>query len=284
MGGDGLFLRETWRTIGFANSQSQKRPLEAGRLWTGSLDEYLKLARGDVLFRRTEKAPHARARARACGERVYILLRTCSNVAGTNLGIPAWNQGALRSSASSLRLFRLSVLSGKGGGVGVEPWVLPSAGTELLDVLICDLLFDLNSASVPESGQLCPILKIKEPSFTNRREARDRGEKGASGEPPVRLGLPVVLDVEVLRVGDGRVDGVVEALGRRDFVVRRPRTLWVDDRLVYVAPGMGPVRRAGRRAATADERAAVILAVQPKNVASTCQTHRQPLYQRRLVR
>lgn len=47
---------------------------------------------------------------------------------------------------------------------------------------------------------------------------------------------------------------------------------------------MGPVRRAGRRAATADERAAVILAVQPKNVASTCQTHRQPLYQRRLVR
>lgn len=103
--------------------------------------------------------------------------------------------------------------------------MLPSAGTELLDVLICDLLFDLNSASVPESGQLCPILKIKEPSFTNRREARDRGEKGASGEPPVRLGLPVVLDVEVLRVGDGRVDGVVEALGRRDFVVRRPRTL-----------------------------------------------------------
>lgn len=47
---------------------------------------------------------------------------------------------------------------------------------------------------------------------------------------------------------------------------------------------MGPVRWAGRRAATADERAAVILTVQPKNVASTCQTHRQPLYQRRLVR
>ena len=40
--------------------------------------------------------------------------------------------------------------------------MLPSAGTELLDVLICDLLFDLNSASVPESGQLCPILKMKE--------------------------------------------------------------------------------------------------------------------------
>lgn len=40
--------------------------------------------------------------------------------------------------------------------------MLPSAGTELLDVLICDLLFDLNSASVPESGQLCPILKKDE--------------------------------------------------------------------------------------------------------------------------
>ena len=53
-----------------------------------------------------------------------------------NLGIPAWTQGALRSSASSLRLFKLSVLSGRGGGVGVEPCVLPSAGTELLDVLI----------------------------------------------------------------------------------------------------------------------------------------------------
>lgn len=94
---------------------------------------------------------------------------------------------------------------------------------------------------------------------------------------------PVVLDVEVLR-GDGRVDGVVEAFGRWDLVVGRPRTLRVDDRLVYVAPGMGPVRWAGWRTATADERAAVILTVQPKNVASTCQTHRQPLYQRRLVR
>lgn len=98
------------------------------------------------------------------------------------------------------------------------------------------------------------------------------------------VSYPVVLDVEVLRVGDGRVNGVVEALGRRDFVVRRPRTLRVDDRLVYVASGMGPVRWTGRRATTADERAAVVLTVQPKNVASTCQTHRQPLYQRRLVR
>lgn len=66
--------------------------------------------------------------------------------------------------------------------------MLPSAGTELLDVLICDLLFDLNSASVPESGQLCPILKIKEPSFTirtdppRRRGERDRGERGENGE------------------------------------------------------------------------------------------------------
>lgn len=104
-----------------------------------------------------------------------------------------------------------------------------------------------------------------------------RGRRGETGSSPV------VLNVEVLR-GDGRVDGVVEAFGRRDLVVGRPRTLRVDDRLVYVAPGMGPVRWTCRRAATADERAAVILTVQPKNVASTCQTHRQPLYQRRLVR
>jgi len=73
-------------------------------------------------------------------------------------------------------------------------------------------------------------------------------------------GSPVVLDVEVLR-GDGRVDGVVEALGRRDLVVRRPRALRVDDRLVYVASGVRPVRWTGRRAATAHERAAVVLAV-----------------------
>lgn len=99
-------------------------------------------------------------------------------------------------------------------------------------------------------------------------------EKGSS---------PVILNVEVLR-GDGRVDGVVEAFGWRDLVVGRPCTLRVNDRLIYVASGMGPVRWTGWRAATADERAAVILTVQPKNVASTCQTHRQPLYQRRLVR
>lgn len=88
-----------------------------------------------------------------------------------SLGIPAWNQGALRSSASSLRLFKLSVLSGKGGGVGVEPWVLPSAGTELLEVLICDLLFDLNSVSVPELGELCPILLFSMLKFLAVMEA-----------------------------------------------------------------------------------------------------------------
>lgn len=166
----------------------------------------------------------------------------------------------------------------------MEPCVLPSAGTELLDVLICDLLFDLNSASVPESGQLWPILKMKELPFTIRTDPSPLPES-ARGRVRERSGLdlPIVLDVEVLCVGDGCVDGIVEALRRRDFVVRRPRTL-LDDRLVYVAPGMGPVRWTGRRAATTDERAAVILTVQPKNVASTCQTHRQPLYQRRLVR
>lgn len=60
--------------------------------------------------------------------------------------------------------------------------MLPSAGTELLDVLICDLLFDLNSASVPESGQLCPILKMKELSFTIRSPIlhRLRGERTAN--------------------------------------------------------------------------------------------------------
>lgn len=166
--------------------------------------------------------------------------------------------------------------------------MLPSAGTELLDVLICDLLFDLNSASVPESRQLCPILKkeTKELPFTSHTFAVTLlvlEKEEAEEEKPDPAASPVVLDVEVLR-GDGRVDGVVEAFGRRDLVVGRPRTFRVDDRLVYVAPGMGPVRWAGRRAATADERAAVILTVQPKNVASTCQTHRQSLYQRRLVR
>lgn len=154
-------------------------------------------------------------------------------------------------------------------------------------MLICDLLFDLNSVSAPEPGQLCPILKEREGESCHLRFTSLREEEGAGFERRIESGnaadSPVVLDVEVLR-GDGRVDGIVEALGRRDLVVRRPRALRVDDRLVYVAPGVGPVRGAGRRAATADERAAVILAVQPKNVASTCQTHRQPLYQRRLVR
>lgn len=50
--------------------------------------------------------------------------------------------------------------------------MLPSAGTELLDVLICDLLFDLKSTSVPELGQLCPILKMKELSFTTHMTPR----------------------------------------------------------------------------------------------------------------
>lgn len=130
--------------------------------------------------------------------------------------------------------------------------------------------------SYPENERN-PVVHDSHRSFATSGKAHDRVRERSG------LDLPVVLDVEVLCVGDGCVDSVVEALRRWDFVVRRPRTL-LDDRLVYVAPGMRPVRRAGRRAATADERAAVILPVQPKNVASTCQTHRQPLYQRRLVR
>lgn len=76
----------------------------------------------------------------------------------TYLGMPAWNHGARLSSPSSLRLFRLSVRSGSGGGVGVEPSILPSAGTELLDVLICDLRFDLKSASVAPFSEFCASL------------------------------------------------------------------------------------------------------------------------------
>ena len=52
--------------------------------------------------------------------------------------------------------------------------------------------------------------------------------------------LPVVLNVEIFR-GNGRVDGVIQALGRGYLVVGRPRTLRVDDRLVYITPGMRPV-------------------------------------------
>lgn len=104
--------------------------------------------------------------------------------------------------------------------------MLPSAGTELLDVLICDLLFDLNSASVPESGQLCPILKVKELSFTihtdpsllSKKRKREAEEEGRMENGPA-INLPVVLDVEILHVSDGRVDGVIEALGRWDLVV-----------------------------------------------------------------
>lgn len=63
---------------------TRTRPLETG-LWTGSPDEYLKLARGDVLFRRTERRHRLSARVYA---RVYFT-PICSDVAGTNLGIPA---------------------------------------------------------------------------------------------------------------------------------------------------------------------------------------------------
>jgi len=41
-----------------------------------------------------------------------------------------------------------------------------------------------------------------------RREEKRKRENGS----------PVILDIEVLR-GDGRVDGVIETLGRRDLVV-----------------------------------------------------------------
>jgi len=73
-------------------------------------------------------------------------------------GIPAWNQGAARSSPSSVRLLRLSVRSGSGGGVGVDPWVLPSAcgcsGQDPeLQELICEIRFDLKSWSV-DAGEL----------------------------------------------------------------------------------------------------------------------------------
>jgi hypothetical protein len=50
------------------------------------------------------------------------------------------------------------VRSGKGGGVGVEPWVLPSVGgcsgqDPELQELICEIRFDLKSWSV-EAGEL----------------------------------------------------------------------------------------------------------------------------------
>jgi len=65
--------------------------------------------------------------------------------------------------------------------------VLPSAGTELLDVLICDLLFDLNSASVPEPGQLCPILKTKRAVAIPQRSQAIMGNKMRNQPRPAHL-------------------------------------------------------------------------------------------------
>jgi len=53
------------------------------------------------------------------------------------------------------------------------------------------------------------IEKVKE------REAEEEGKM----ENGPAINLPVVLDVEILHVSDGRVDGVIEALGRWDLVV-----------------------------------------------------------------
>lgn len=66
-GGEGKGKRRS--DLNVPVTKRKLEPLETG-LRTGSPDEYLKLARGDVLFRRTEKAPKA-ARARVC---VYILI------------------------------------------------------------------------------------------------------------------------------------------------------------------------------------------------------------------
>lgn len=72
--------------------------------------------------------------------------------------------------------------------------MLPSAGTELLDVLICDLLFDLNSASVAKSGQLCPILKMKGLSFTIRTGPSPLPERREAGtERRTRFGWTYLL-------------------------------------------------------------------------------------------
>lgn len=53
MAGTFFSCGKTENTIGFA-CPSHKNTATGN--WTGSLDEYLKLARGDVLFRHTEKA------------------------------------------------------------------------------------------------------------------------------------------------------------------------------------------------------------------------------------
>lgn len=77
------------------------------------------------------------------------------------LGIPAWNHGAALSSPSSDLLFRLSVLSGNGGGV--ELCVLPSVGGSghdpELDELICEIRFALNSSL---AGEFCDSLSTTE--------------------------------------------------------------------------------------------------------------------------
>lgn len=97
---------------------------------------------------------------------------------------------------------------------------------------------------------------------------------------------PIVLDVQVLG-SDGRVDAVVQALGRRYLVVGWPgRRVGVDDGLVDVAPGVRPVARTRRRAAPADHQgAAVVLDAEAEEaVAPAREAHRQAFYQGRLVR
>lgn len=56
-----------------------------------------------------------------------------------------------------------------------------------------------------------------DPCSAGGRVEKEGAREGAGGGQG-SASSPVVLDVEVLR-GDGRVDGVVETLGRRDLVV-----------------------------------------------------------------
>lgn len=60
------------------------------------------------------------------------------------LGMPAWNQGAARSSPSSALPVRLSTRAGGVGG-GMDPPLLE---------LICDILFALISGSVEHCDNL----------------------------------------------------------------------------------------------------------------------------------
>lgn len=78
--------------------------------------------------------------------------------------MPAWNQGAARSSPSSARPVRLSDLSGGGGG-GVGP---AGQEPELLE-LIWEILFDFVSCSV----ELCDNLQLR------RRLPRSSGSSAA---------------------------------------------------------------------------------------------------------